>query len=338
MKRLLIAISLLTATLFAQPAPAPGLSVAASPANGPSYSQMYCSGFITSEKLPRTNFVLGSKESPHEDRFPGRSQLFLGGPALKRGETYSIVRQVEDPNREDSSPEQRRKLARIGALYQEIGWVTVRAVENGVAVASFDFACDTATRGDLIIAFREKPPVAFRRVDAPINSFLPNLQAVRGHILGSRDFVGLLGTGQIVYTDFGSAKGAKPGDYLLVFRGYSEGDLNKIDRASERLPKGQEDTAVRPAKVRPDAEAAAPHRVLGELLVLDVTSASSTAVITRAISEMELGDAVQSEEASAATATGAAPETCRPASRLRRMLFPGHGCQSPKPAHAEDKP
>ncbi len=152
---------------------------------------------------------------------------------------------------ETSSPEQRKTFSKIGALYEEVGWVTVHQVEKGAAVASFDFSCDTAVSGDIVVPFKEKPPVAFRAVDAPLRAFREPA-AVRGHILASKDFVELLGNGQIVYTDFGSAKGAKAGDYLLILRGYAPADLNRIDRASERLPKGAETepAAVNPAHVK----------------------------------------------------------------------------------------
>ncbi len=264
MKHLIIAITLLSGTLLAQSGPATVFPAVSSTANGPSYSQMYCSGFITRAPIPRTNFVLASKESPHEDRYAAHSQLFLGGPALVEGQRYSILRQVSDPNREDSSPLQRKKLAKLGALYQEVGWVTVHSVTKGASLASFDFSCDATTPGDIVVPFKEKPTLFLRTTDGPINTFMdsPAAQsphAARGQILGSKEFIGLLGTGNVVYTDFGTAKGIKAGDYLFIMRGYSPEDLNKIDRASEGLPKGTEATSVNPAKIKPEEEARVPQ-------------------------------------------------------------------------------
>jgi hypothetical protein len=281
---------------------------------------MYCSGFVTREAIPRTNFVLGSKESPQEDRVQTHSVMFLGGPGLVEGQRYSILRQVEDPNHEDSSPEQRKKLAKLGGLYQEIGWVTVHSVQPGATIATFDFACDVATRGDIVVPYKEKTSVFFRDTDGPISSYRSAPNAVHGYILGSKDFVGILGTGLIIYTDFGSAKGARPGDYLVVMRGYAPGDLNKIDRASEELPKGAEDTTVNPARIKAKADLHIPDHVLGEALVLSVSAESSTAMITRSFAEMELGDVVQSEEAQrAATVPAATRNGCQPASLLHRV-------------------
>jgi hypothetical protein len=339
MKPLIVAIALLSATLVAQSAPSSDISSGSLPANGPSYSQRYCAGFVTHAALPRTNFILGSKESPQETSFSGRSVLMLAGPGLLEGERYSILRQIDDPNRETSTPEQRSKLAKLGALYEDIGWLTVHSVMKGATVASFDFSCDTAQRGDIIVPFQERPALAVRTVDGPVDSFRERSNEPKGRILGGRDFVGLVGTGLVVYTDIGSAKGAKPGDYLFVLRGYAPSDLNKIDRPTTQLPSGAEAdfSTVKPARAKAGADSRLPLRVLGEMLVLNATSDSSTAIITRSFAEMQLGDVVVSEEvrqdqqptsAEAATASG---NNSSPCSRLRSLLHPG-ACRDSQPA------
>jgi hypothetical protein len=305
MKPLNLALTLLLATLLSLPLLSqtqmgqtmPGLPTPeAAPILGPTYSQLYCSGFITREAVSRHSFVLGSKESPHENLFQGRSTLFLRGPNLAVGERYSLVRQVADPNRENSSPEQRKKLAGLGDQYEDIGWVTIRSVINGTAIASFDYSCTNAIQGDLVVPFKERPQIAFRTPEPELDVFRATATGLKGHILGARDFVGLLGTGTIVYTDFGAIKGAKPGDYLLITRGYAPEDLNAVDRASLSLPRGEEATAVNPAKIAPDSDRLMPDHVLGEIIVLSVSPESSTALIARVSAEMGLGDVVQSED------------------------------------------
>jgi len=307
MKPLNLALALLSAALLSAPLLSqtqmgqtmPGLAAPeAAPIPGPTYSQIYCSGFITRAAVPRDSFVLGSKESPHEDRFQGRSTLFLRGPDLAVGNRYSLIRQIADPNREDSSPEQRKKLASLGDQYQDVGWLTVRSIIDGTAVATFDYSCTAAIQGDLVVPFKERPQISFRVPEPELDVFRAHSTGLKGHILGAEDFVGLLGTGLIVYTDFGAIKGAKPGDYLLISRGYAPEDLNRIDRASEALPRGVEDTAVNPARIPPDSDRLMPDHILGEILVLNVSPESSTALITRASSEMELGDVVQTENPS----------------------------------------
>lgn len=334
----MVAITLLSGTLLAQsglqPGPGPTLPPGTSPAYTPSYSQLYCAGFITRQAIPRSNFVLGSKESPLADSFPGHTQLFLGGPGLVEGERYSILRQIADPDRETSSPEERDRLERLGALYEEVGWVTVHSILHGATVASFDFSCDAALRGDIVVPYKEKLPIAFRTVDVPIDPFREISSAPKGHILGSRDFVGLLGTGQVVYTDFGGAKGAKAGDYLVVMRGYAPDDLNRIDRISLALPRGAEAdfSVVNPAHVKADADSRIPQHVLGEMLVLNATPESSTAIITRSFAEMQLGDVIEDEvgQSSGARAATSANQ-CGLISRVHQLLLlHPHACRDSK--------
>ena len=319
------------------PAQKPALPPGSSPAYTPSYSQLYCSGFVTRRAIPRTNFIFGSKESPNEDSFPGHTQLFLGGPGLVEGQRYSLLRQIKDPDRETSSPEQRAVFEKLGALYQEIGWVTVHSIIQGVTIASFDFACDAALRGDIVVPYEEKLPIAYRTVDDPVEQFRAASSAPKGHILASRDFVGLIGTGQVVYTDFGTAKGAQPGDYLFILRGYAPADLNRIDRATESLPRGAEAdfSVVDPAHIKPDADSRIPQRVLGEMLVLNATPESSTGIITRSFAEMELGDVIEAEEAHAPTVEASKPaaDECSVRARLHQLLLlHPHACRDSKTA------
>ena len=332
MKSLIVAVTLFCTSALAQPDPSYGLLHASSPGNGPSYTQLHCAGLISRHSISRADYVLGSKESPQEDRLQGRSLLFLRGPGLAEGERYSLLRQILDPNREDSSPKQRVKFGKLGSLYEDVGWVTVRSIQNGTAIASFDFSCGAALPGDLVVPFVERPEVEFRKIEPEVDAFLATTSANKGQILGSRDYIGLLGTGLIVYTDFGSAKGAKPGDYLMVIRGYAPGDLNLVDRITEDLPKGAEITAVHPVRVTAEEDKHLLSHVLGELLVMNVTPESSTAIITRAFAELELGDVVQEETPSyggeqATDVPAVDNPPCRPPSLLRRVLFLSHGCK-----------
>ena len=320
MKLRFTAIFLLSTALWAQSGPNSGATGGSSQPSGPKYNQLYCSGFITRQAIPRSSFVMGAKESPHADRFSSRETLFLRGSDLAPGSRYSIVRQISDPNRQDSSPEERSRLAGLGDLYEDIGWVTVASVDHGTAIATFDYSCSTAVPGDILVPFQERPQFTFRQPEPSLDSFRFGSAAVKGHILGSRDFDGLLGTGNIVYTDFGSAKGVQPGDYLVISRGYASDDLNKVDRASEYLPRGAEPSAVHNVDVPHDSDKLLPNHILGEMLVLYVTPEASTALITRVAAEVELGDRVQLEGAQAEQASAETNASPADDSRWHRMV------------------
>ena len=329
MKRLAIIAVLACGSLWAQSTP-PAQSPAATKSFVPGYTQMYCAGFVYHRTLPRKNFVIASKEAPHVDQFPMGETVFLGGPNLKAGERYSIVREVVDPNIEMSSPEQAHRFKRLGHLYKEIGWVTVSSLQKDVAVAKIGFSCDPAVPGDILVPFEEKPTPPTREFDPPLDPYLPASGGPKGHILGTKDFVELMGRGNIIYTDFGATKGAKPGDYLYIRRGYGDKELNKIDQASELLPRGLDPGAVHQAPLKSIKHL--PSHVLGEVLVLSVTERSSTAMVVRAVAEVQLGDVLESEgpgNAPASSASASTPEPCKLVDRLRHRIFLG-GCKPAK--------
>jgi len=306
---------LLPAALWAQLAPASG-----SPSVSADYSRLYCSGFITRDSISRANFVLGSTESPHEDRFAQRMTLFLRGPELVANTRYSVVRQVMDPNHVDSSPEQRKRLAGLGSRYDDIGWVTVHSVENGTAIATFDFACEATLPGDILVPFHERPQAAVRNPAPPLESFRAGSAALTGQILGARDNASVYGNGMVVYTDFCSNKGVKTGDFLVISRGYAPQDLNRVDRASDHLPRGLEMSAVDPAVIPPDSDSLMPNRILGELVVLSTSPEASVAMITRNSAEVEIGDKVQLEGAPVGQAASVPVPSGDSDSRLHRAI------------------
>ena len=329
MKRLYTIALLLTGSLWAQSS----LKVPDRPmrSNPPNASQQYCAGFIARRPIARVNHIVASKEAPHEDQFAAHSVLFVGGPSLKIEGRYSILRESSDPNREDFSPDQEKKLVRLGHRYAEIGWMTVHAVQGDSSVATFDFACDTAIAGDIVVPYEDKPSIAVREMDAPIDQFQPS-RGVSGHIWGSKDSIGLLGTGSVVYIDYGSEKGAKVGDYMFVRRGYSEDELNRVDRLSDRVPRGAAPEAANPVKITATDQKQMPSHILGEVLLLDVRETASTALVMRSLSEIQLGDTVEAEDGAAPVANAnaeAAPhaEPCTPSPLWRRALFLGHKCK-----------
>jgi hypothetical protein len=67
--------------------------------NTPTPNDMYCSGFITTERVPDKIFVAAGHNTPDQSRYAGKSDvIFLHGPGLKEGERYQIVRHVRDTN------------------------------------------------------------------------------------------------------------------------------------------------------------------------------------------------------------------------------------------------
>src|SRR6185369_2516988 len=68
-------------------------------AQAPSYSDLYCSGFISNQNISMKNTVSGGTASPSETIYGTGNQVFISGGGLAEGSRYSILRPLRDPNR-----------------------------------------------------------------------------------------------------------------------------------------------------------------------------------------------------------------------------------------------
>src|ERR1700694_2165999 len=61
-------------------------------ANTPTESDMYCSGFITSEKVPETHYIVGGWNSPDQTKYASpNDSMYIYGAGLKEGDKLEIV-------------------------------------------------------------------------------------------------------------------------------------------------------------------------------------------------------------------------------------------------------
>jgi hypothetical protein len=269
--------------------------------SAPTYSDVYCAGFLSREDLNDLGYVEGGDESPHTTRFGDRAQIFLHGEDFKVGQRYSIIRELRDPNRAEPFPGQGWKVRRAGQPYSDMGWVTVTAIRGEVAVAKVDFSCDTIMPGDKVIAFVERPKIVLRQTPE-FDRFPAEQGKTQGRIVMGRDFDALLGTGGKVYLDVGTEDGIRVGDYFRITRTYQSIRKDEVDSLSFKASIA-DDTQKNP----PDTNASMfdlfgsnvrmknlPRKAVGELIVLSVTPRSATGMITFAREEVKVGDDVDS--------------------------------------------
>jgi hypothetical protein len=300
---ILIALVLWTAATVAQeqPAPAPpappqerfstNLTVHE---DAPSYSDLYCAGFVTKESVSRTNTIEGGINTPAETLFARGNTVFVTGGGLKEGEQYSVLREMKDPNHYEPFTGQKAALAEVGEPYAELGRVRVVGLRGKVAVAEVEFSCQNMTLGDIVVPFREHVPVEFKK-SGTFERFPSNEGHLKARIVMGREFDAVVGTGRKVYLDAGSNKGVKVGMYFRAVRGYDPAKLNSIDNLSYNAPVG-EDTQKTPGSVTPVQAKDLPERALGEMIVLNVTQTSATAMITNSLEAIQVGDWVEMED------------------------------------------
>jgi len=261
---------------------------------GPSALQLYCGGFIEHRNLPRDKYIIGAADSPHATRYGRNDTVYLAGKGYQVGERYLVVREVHDPNHQEMWPHQGRRLASLGHLYQELGFLVITHVGDHATISSFTFPCDTAVPGDFLIPFEPREILYFRTDDTGFREFDYKTKGPRGEIVLGKEFDSMLGRGSIAYINLGSKQGLKPGDYLIVTRSYSPRDMIPVDTVSLHA-KTREDTQTNAPSVSTRNLDNMPRRGIGEVMVTNVTPDTATVIIIKSLAEIQLGDSVQLE-------------------------------------------
>ena len=270
----------------------------------PTAEDIYCSGFLTKNRIPDANYVNGGLETPTSTKFEIGELVYLAGSGYQTGQLYSVVREMRDVNEYEIYPGMKKVLAAAGRPYGDIGRIRIVDTRSHSAIAQVEFSCDPINPGDVVTPFVEKPAVPFR-VPGHFDRFAPPNGKLSGRIVLGKDFDGFLGTGMKVYMNMGTNQGVKVGDYFRVVRSYTATLENPVDSLSFAA-QTSEDTQVRPPTFEAGRFAKSlgpnihvrdlPRRAVGEVVVLNVTSTSSSAMIVFALEEVHAGDTVELDE------------------------------------------
>jgi hypothetical protein len=296
MKRAALLLALYVSVGFAQEQgpPAPARTGTANftetRVQAPTYSDLYCSGFITKEAFTRNNYIMGGAQSPHQGEFNQGSILYLEGTAYTEGARYTVLRALRDPNRAKAFHGQSSAISDLGQPYAELGRVRVIALRNKIAVAEVEFSCSAMSVGDMVVPFQEKTPVALRSV--PFESFPAAPAKVTARIVMAKEFDWVVGTGQKVYINAGADKGVKVGDYFHALRTSDPDRMDPNEALSFKTPH-YSDTQKYPVSVAKSKYKELPRRAVAQLIVLNVTPTSSTAMITFAREPLNVGEVVE---------------------------------------------
>lgn len=268
----------------------------------PTYSDLYCAGFISKHTLPDANFVAGGLQTPSTTKFVRGDMVYLHGNGYTAGAEYEVIRALRDINEYEVYPGERKLLKETGQPYEEIGRIRIVDTRHRSAIAQIEYACDGVNPGDTTIPFVEKQPVTFH---APVrfDRYLPGTSKVSGRIVMGKDFDSQLGTGNKVYLNLGANQGVKIGDYYRAFRSY-EADLNDpVDSLSFKAAIA-EDTQKKTPSVDPNFFSVRtngpvihvrdlPRRAVGEIVIIGVTDTTATGMIVFAMEDVHAGDGVE---------------------------------------------
>ncbi|HEV2469390.1 MAG TPA: hypothetical protein VGS78_09355 [Candidatus Sulfotelmatobacter sp.] len=273
-------------------------------AQTPTYSDLYCAGFISKQTLPDSNFVAGGLETPSTTKFARGEIVYLMGKGYSAGAEYEIVRALRDVNEYEMFPGQAKLLKETGQAYEEVGRVKVIDTRSKTAIAQVEYSCDAVNPGDTAIPFAEKQLVNFHN---PIrfDRFLPASSKVSGRIVMAKDFDSVLGTGQKVYMNVGSNQGVKIGDYFRAVRSYEEDLKDPVDSLSFDASMS-EDTQKKSPSFDPGLFQKGngpvihvrdlPRRAVGEIVIIGVTNTTATGMIIFALEDVHAGDGVELDQ------------------------------------------
>jgi hypothetical protein len=270
----------------------------------PTYSDLYCAGFISKQILPDANFVAGGLETPSTTKFTRGDVIYLQGTGYALGAEYEVVRALRDVNEYEMFPGQQKLLKETGQPYEEVGRVKVIDTRNKVAIAQIEYACDGVNPGDTTIPFAEKQMANFH---TPIrfDRFLPASSKVSGRIVMGKDFDSIMGTGHKVYINVGSNQGVKIGDYFRAVRSYETDLKDPADSLSFRAAIA-EDTQKKTPSVDPEMFEKSngpvihvrdlPRRAVGEIVIIGVTNTTATGMVVFSLEDVHAGDTVEVDQ------------------------------------------
>jgi hypothetical protein len=259
--------------------------------NTPTRSDMYCSGFLTNEKISDKLFVAGGHNSPDQTRFAAAiDTIFIHGQGMKEGDRYQIVREVKDTNHYEIFPGQKSALRNAGVPYLELAIVKVTDVQKSTGIASFELSCADVMPGDLAIPLVEREAPPFRKVT--LDRYTPPTGKPQGRIVMAKEFDSYLGSKYKAYLNIGADKGLKPGDYLRATRTYSYSYNDPVAGLSLNA-KDYDDTQKDPSRLPHGDLSSLPRRTLGDMIVLNVQRKTATAMILTALEDIAVGDGVE---------------------------------------------
>ena len=216
---------------------------------------VYCSAAIESRRAAPDLFVLG-RETEREAIAQGDVLYLNKGRAdgMRAGAEFQVQRAAHAVIHPITKSD-------LGIFVLRLGKIRVIAVQENTATAVIERSCAPIHDKDEVVPWQEIP--------IPRLASLPRFDrwnvepsgGTGGYVIAAKDDIPAVGAGYVIYTDIGSAGGARPGSILRVFR--------------ER--------------------AGLPRTMLGQAVVIETGEATSTAKVTLAVKEIEIGDRVEIE-------------------------------------------
>jgi hypothetical protein len=263
---------------------------------------MYCAGFI-SEVAPRTDFqIVGAEKENEKDGYNQGDVVYLNKgreSGVQSGAAYYIIR----PLGSVKHPFTKKK---IGYFNRELGILRVIEVHEKISVAEITVSCDPIEFGDVLKPYEAQVAPGGQDL-RPLPRYSEGSSGLTGRIIMSPIAKEYLSANQLAFIDLGNRQGVRAGDHFTIYRRITRGEgVAKIagdDIVQEKSGgygssrfRGGDFSASAPRAPRQDVRRdrpALPRKVMGELVVLKVENTACIALITRTVSEVNIGDFVE---------------------------------------------
>jgi hypothetical protein len=126
----------------------------------PTPGELYCSGTVTSESVPRDTYVITGEQSADKITFEEGDYIYINrgsDQGAKVGDEFFVIRPVTDTIGIDWTKWQSAILKKMGTVWEDEGRAKVIVARPGVSIAQVEHACDSMHRGDIILPFVERP-------------------------------------------------------------------------------------------------------------------------------------------------------------------------------------
>jgi hypothetical protein len=258
----------------------------------PDYSAVYCSGFITDEKVPSEVRLISGEESADNIVFGSGNYVYINrgsAQGVRVGDRFSIVRPDKDPNEVPWFKWQEKLLRAMGTQFIDAGQVQITTVHPNVSIGIIKFSCGYLQRGDIALPMVERPSPPFKPAEK-FDKFAPVSGKSVGMLVAGREFTQAYGKNSTVYVNLGTNQGVKVGDYLRVFR--YQGSTSATSRNFPDYQYSMYGFGTTPVKYKWNDM---PRDVIGEGIVMNVTHNACALFITYSKIDMYAGDYVEIE-------------------------------------------
>jgi hypothetical protein len=268
-------------------------SAQTAPATGQAdYSSVYCSGFVSDQKVPDATRLVSGEQSGYKIVFSRGEFVYINrgqDKGVRVGDRYSVVRPESDPSEVMWFKWQAKLMKAMGTHYVDAGQLRIVNVETKMSVAEVTLSCDYMQRGDIVVPFEERPEPTFKNAGT-FDHFAPVSGKPVAMIVQAKDYSQSTGRGASVYVNLGTNKGVKVGDYFRIFR--YQGSLSETVIQTKGYQDRLYGFGSSPGRYNWND---LPREVLGEGIVLNVSRNSSTVLVTYSSAGIYAGDYVEIE-------------------------------------------